>query len=692
MKSLLNLSFACILLFTGFSALAQKDYSSWQKFTKGELILETTALAPGSLGTAGLRITLVDHWHTYWVNPGDSGSALRLSFRPDPGLSVKSVQMPLPTRLKSGPLVSFAYEREVLFPIELEVDSDVLPGRDLKLKMDAEWLVCEQVCLPAIASFELKIPVRSLAEVKPGGFFSTFQKTRALLPQAGVLKAERVHLKEEGKSRLLLQGWDASAREFVDFFPYKNAGFSNSPVIRSSVTAKELALDLEKTDLAVTQSDRIGVLVSRSKTSGALEAWSLGESGWRFEITKAESETWKHLGAMLIWAFIGGLLLNLMPCVFPVLSMKLLGVLKLSAAHHNEVRAQNFAYVLGVLVSFLLIALLLSAFRSAGSLVGWGFQLQSPVFLSLLSWLFFALTLNLLGFFEIDFLNAGFGHRLTRLGGLTGSFFTGVLAVVVASPCTAPFMGVALGFGLAQPTWVLLAVFLSLGLGLAFPYLLFAIFPQFVNWLPRPGPWMSWVKKIMALPLLLTTVWLLWILAQLLGVTAVMIVIAGCVTMAAIFLVSDWRKSLAQFLTALIMLIGIAFIYQSEALVKTSADSGAARQMGPWRQFDSNVLQELDGRNVFVNMTADWCLTCKVNERLVFSSPEVLEFLASKEVVLVKGDWTQRNDDITRFLDRYRRVGVPFYVLYSERYPDGLILPEVLTVSSFKDWVSKAIP
>jgi thiol:disulfide interchange protein len=387
---------------------------------------------------------------------------------------------------------------------------------------------------------------------------------------------------------------------------------------------------------------------------------------------------------MWLSAFVGGLILNLMPCVFPILSIKLLSLMKLGKAHEKEVRQQNIAYVLGVLISFITIALLLSLLRSAGHLVGWGFQLQSPLFLVLLSWLFFALALNLLGVFEIDFFDAGWGGQLTRQGGSLGSFFTGVLAVVVASPCTAPFMGVALGFGLAQPTSVLISIFFLLGLGLAFPYLLFVIFPGIANHMPKPGRWMQTLKQVMAVPLLLTTIWLLWVLGQVRGINGVAAVLVGCVALGfALFL----KRRAWSVIAAVVMTAGSIFIYQSAAIAVSDSQSSEL-----WKPYSDARLSELKGKNVFVNMTADWCLTCKVNERLVFDDAEVRALMQAKNVIWLKGDWTQRNEEITRFLNRYDRVGVPFYVLYSLSNPGGTPLPEVLTKSSFIDFLNKEFP
>jgi thiol:disulfide interchange protein DsbD len=327
------------------------------------------------------------------------------------------------------------------------------------------------------------------------------------------------------------------------------------------------------------------------------------------------------------------------------------------------------------MISFLAIALLLAGLRSAGTLVGWGFQLQSPIFLALLTWLFLLLTFNLAGWVDIDILNAGAGGKLTRLRGFWGSFFTGVLAVVVASPCTAPFMGVAVGFGISQPTPVLMAVFLSLGFGLAFPYALMIVVPSALWFLPRPGPWMETLKKIMAIPLALTIVWLLWVLHQVSGNGGLILTLVGLVLVAALTLIKLPRRW--AFAVALVLFGSLAF-----GIGKVQS-TNEQRDLGPWRPFSESLMSELKGQNVFIDMTADWCLTCKVNERLVFSDPEVLKELQARGVVLVMGDWTRRNEEISRFLTRYDRVGVPFYLFFSARNPQGRVLPEVMTKSSF---------
>jgi thiol:disulfide interchange protein DsbD len=662
---------------------SEKDFSSWSKYSQATLISETTVVAPGHPATLGIKINLADKWHTYWVNPGDSGTAIRLKFAADPAIKLKRVLFPIPERLMAGPLISFGYSHEVLLPVEVQIDASARVGQNLPLTVDAEWLVCEDVCIPAITQLKLDVPVGRLEDVKPGADFALFQTTRALLPEP---QAEYPKFQFSDLDTTLSLPPIPEEEEYVDFFPFRGSGVTNSSPRLDGGT-----LHFEKSNVPVANPERVGLLVLKLKANGQRRALQFGDGGWSFTSKGAGTAPVKGLWWMLLSAFLGGLILNLMPCVFPILSMKLLGLLKLGKAHAREVRAQNLAYSAGVVLSFLAIASVLSLLRTTGQWIGWGFQLQSPVFLALLIWLFFALTLNLLGLYEIEFINSGWGGRLTRSRGWLGSFFTGVLAVIVASPCTAPFMGAALGFGLSQPLPVLFAIFFLLGLGLAFPYLLFVIFPSLTWHLPKPGEWMNQLKQVMALPMFATALWLLWVLKQVSGLSSVLAVAVGAaVITVAIGWLSARARSASRLLVALSLAFAVAYIYSAD--LKAKQNNVAQVEDGDWQPYSETALAALKGKNVFVNMTADWCLTCKVNERLVFTNPEVRALLDAKSVTLVKGDWTQQNEEITRFLNRYNRVGVPFYVLYSSAHPDGVTLPEVLTKSSFVEFINKEFP
>lgn len=662
------------------SAFADKDFSSWRKFTEGRFISEAKSVAPGTTATLGFHVTLAENWHTYWVNPGDSGTPLSISFKNSKGVKIKSVHMPVPERVLASSLISFAYSHEVVFPIEAEISKDVQPGSTVHIEAELEWLVCAEVCIPAIDTQSLDLPVTAIDQVLPGENLGLIQKFLARVP---FVAENYPKFKDNGKAvTLTLDNWSAN-RELVDFFPFKGSGVTNDKPV-SEQGQDKLHLKFEKSNVPRAAAERVGLLITKDKVSGNVEGVQFGDPAWTFSedgSTAGAAGDSASLLWMLLSAFMGGLILNLMPCVFPILSIKLLSILKISKQSAGRVRTQNLGYTAGVMISFLLIALLLAGLRSAGHLVGWGFQLQSPVFLALLSWLFLLLTFNLAGWVDIDLIDAGAGGKLTRFGGFWGSFFTGVLAVVVASPCTAPFMGVALGFGLSQPTPILMAVFLSLGFGLAFPYALMIVVPSALWFLPKPGAWMETVKKIMAIPLALTIVWLLWVLHQIGGTPSLVIALLGCVMVGVLAMLSIPRKSAIAAAVVIYVLLGI--------VLNNLSASEEAQDLGPWKPFSEAVIGELKGQNVFVNMTADWCLTCKVNEKLIFKDEEVLAELKKHNVTLVMGDWTKRNPEITQFLARFKRVGVPFYVLFSPRNPEGRVLNEVMTKSSFIEEIKK---
>lgn len=662
-------------------AWAVKDLSSWRKYTSGKLISESQSVSPGSITNLAFQITLKPKWHTYWVNPGDSGAPPRLDFTASRGLRVVSVDLPFPERFETGPLMSFAYKDEVLFPIRLEVDSKVKPGDQLSLKLNAEWLVCEEVCIPAIDEFHLDLEVVDPDQVKPNEHFQSIQRARALVPTV-VTTVPEISEEANGQVSSLIK-WDLK-RHWIEFFPYRNVGISTAaPKVERQ--GEFLHVVYEKAAASKSYEGGLGIVVYKDPGSRRLNSLGFGSAPPVWRQVNASGVWWSEWGWMLLWAWVGGLILNLMPCVFPILSIKLLSLVKLSASEPREVRIQNLLYSIGVVVSFLAIGGVIAFTQALGTSIGWGFQLQSPYFVAGLAWLFTFLSFNLLGFFELHLINANWGHQWTRMGGRSGAFFTGILAVVVASPCTAPFMGAALGFGIAQPVVVMMSVFAALGLGLASPYLTFTVWPNWIRFLPKPGQWMVRFKQISALPLLATVAWLLWILRNQRGDQVLLLGLAGCALVLLWVAILRWRRLPLSLVMVLLLglMLGISRMSPPEGLRQT-AD-------GIWQPYSESQLAELKGQSVFVNMTADWCLTCKVNERLVFADPRVLAEFSNRGVSMLKGDWTQRNPEITRFLQKYDRVGVPFYVLFSPSHPEGLVLPEILTKNEVLNALESAV-
>ncbi len=518
-------------------------------------------------GEAALRLVHAPHWHTYWINPGDSGLATKLT----PGL----LDFPAPERIVYGPLTSFGYGGTVLIPAKLPKGA---------IKATANWLECADVCIPGRAELTAVPTARGLLD-----------KARENLPQpdaAAALGASR----RGGQVILEIDG----RHPLAEFFPAEPGVFESArgPV---AVAPTRTQLVLQKAPGGTDLKTLSGILVR----PGHPPVWILVPVG-----------SGGAAARNLLLAFLGGLLLNLMPCVFPILSIKVLGLVKASAGH----RAPHFhalAYTAGVVTSFLALAGALLAARAAGASLGWGFQLQSPWVVGALAALFIAIGLNLLGVFEV-------GTRLMSLGTRSGggSFSSGVFAVVVAAPCTVPFMGAALGWALTRPAWEALAVFASLGLGTAAPYAILASFPSFLKLLPRPGAWMERIKRALSVPMFLTAAWLLWGLWRLLAAPAVV-----------------------------------------DPL---------------WKAWSPEAVHDAQtaGKTVFVDFTAAWCLSCQVNERFVLSRPELVAVL--KKGAAFKADWTDKNPIIEAELTKHGRAGVPLYIVYPKG-GEAVILPEILT-------------
>jgi DsbC/DsbD-like thiol-disulfide interchange protein/cytochrome c biogenesis protein CcdA len=666
-------------------SLSAETFSSWRKYSTAKLYADEDAVAPGQKITLGLLIHLEKTWHTYWLNPGDSGSAVKLRLTGDSqkqDLLTGPLQFPIPERMESGPIVSFVYEDEVMIMGDVVMPESVKPGADFKFHLEAEWLVCAEVCIPAVDSFDLTLPVKNVADVKPSALSNIFELWRSRLPR---LENERAGDNRTGEAAELSfpipkQYMNA---KFKDFFPLRGSHLGNSKPILQSQTGDKMTLLSQTREVGDRRKDLVGllVLVDGKKTIGL----QYGDPSYGFlpnhpvKVSAPVEET-QNLWVILFSAFLGGLILNLMPCVFPILSMKLLSLVGQLNEDRASVQRQNMAYVTGVILSFVGLGGALALIRNAGTLVGWGFQLQSPRFVLILVWLFFLLAVQLFGYFEFDFLNPNIGGGLARKKGVGGSFFTGVLAVIVASPCTAPFMGVALGFALSQSIAILLLVFFLMGLGLSFPYLCFAMFPAWVRFLPRPGAWMQTLKEIMAFPLLLTCIWLVWLLSQLKGSLAGALALVGVVGIFFALWLGAKRKSLAWMVGLLVALGGLGILERLPTQAAMQAESSELK----WIPFSASVIRRTGDETVFVDLTADWCLTCKVNERLVFSDASVIELLQSKNIRLVRGDWTNQDESITKFLNNYRRIGVPFYIAFGPNAPEGKIFPEILTPTIFK--------
>ena len=668
---------------------------------EAELVAAKTALVPGQSLDAALRLKVQPGWHTYWRNPGDSGLPTTLAWKLPAGVSAGALEWPAPQALPAGPLVNYGYEGEVLHPVKLTASNDLKPGDQVTLAARADWLVCTEICIPDGADLTLELPVASTAG-EVARFGPAIEATRAALPKP--LEGWRVEARGNGAKVALTLTPPAGTPDAgtLRFFPYDDSRIEPSAPQSMARSGDGYVLTLPVSSQLASPFKSLTGVISATKGfgDGALRAATLEfpvagivSAGPKPALdgtpaaTVAESlPTNLTLLTALLFAFVGGVVLNLMPCVFPVLSLK---ALSLAAPGHLQLdaqRRQGMAFAIGVVLTFLALGAVLSVARAAGEQLGWGFQLQSPAVVTALAVLFFVLALNLSGVFEFAAVAtsaAGFHAR----NPYADSFVSGILAVVIASPCTAPFMGAALGYAFAQSTLLTLVVFAALGLGMALPYLLLAWFPGWRRVLPKPGKWMEHLRQFLAFPLYATVAWLAWVLGAQLDNDAVarllitLTVIAFALWAWRIYRVGGRRVWSGAAIAGAIVALVIAWpLFAGERPAASLAASEVESASGAgWGRYSAARVDEItrEGRPVFVDFTAAWCVTCQVNKRLVLNDAGIRREFANRNVVMLRADWTRRDPAITQALTALGRNGVPVYVLYRPG-KEPLLLPEVL--------------
>lgn len=681
------------------------------------LVTETAGVhAPGTL-QAGLYFKLEPGWHVYWKNPGDAGEPPRVAWTLPAGVTAGAMQFPAPKRLLLGPLMDYGYEDEVLFPIALKVDGSAKAGTTLQLPAKVSWLVCRESCIPEKATLELDVPVTAGTAAPNAAMHALFARARAALPRP-LPKGTKAEFAATATGFKLTV--ETGRRESAAaFFPADEGVIDNPAQQKLTPTATGFVLELKKDAGLTAAPAQLNGLVTLgggrayefAATAGAVksaQAATEAATGATAAAAAATSATAaaaqqaapaamtpsvpapkpaaQQLGLLraALLALAGGLLLNLMPCVFPVLFIKALALVQSSQEERRTLRAHGFVYAAGIVASFWVLVGALLALRAAGGVLGWGFQFQSPVFLSLMAGLLFFLGLSLAGQFEIGLGLTSAGSGLAAKQGYAGSFFTGVLAVVVATPCTAPLMGAAIGYALAQPAAVTVVVFTALALGLAAPYVALTLQPAWTRVLPRPGAWMEVLKQATAVPVFGTVIWLAWVLAQAYGAGLVAVLLAGLLLLAvAGWFLGRWPGKRWASAVAAAIVLGVAALDVSspQHIVVATAVVTPAEASGAWQPWSAETEKKLraEGRAVFVDYTAGWCLSCQVNERVALDRPEVEKAFADAHVVRLRADWTQHDDAITQSLAGLGRSGVPTYVLYAPGAAQGTVLPEVLT-------------
>jgi len=638
-----------------------------------DLIAEPKPVEPGKPFTVGLRFRPEPGWHIYWKNPGDSGMAPSVNWKLPEGYTAGPLQFPLPEKILLPPLVTYGYEMETLILAEITPPAEQPLPAKIKIGADLDWLVCKEICLPGKASLDLGVPSQPKDNIDLQGLFDEIRREIPVRissisvqanPKNQILELTVAKAPEVGA----LSFFPADGDYVDEFQPAKTEKDGSHQILRIP-----LKKDAKLPDLLS------GILVAE-------RPWA--PSGHRaLELlipmkSKLSSTSTSDLPLIFLFAFLGGLILNVMPCVFPVLSLKALHLVQLSGESRGSARTEGFAYTAGVVLSLLALAALLIVLRASGQALGWGFQLQSPPVVWLLLALLFALSLNLLGFFEFNVLLGNLSGKTPRQG-WSGSFASGLLAVAVASPCTAPFMGVALAAAFALPAAGTLAVFTALALGFALPILILSLFPALLSFLPKPGAWMNSLKTILALPMLLAVAWLAWVLFRISGTAAVWPLLIGMVNLAAgLFLYGRSQRTFPPS-TGLrwggLALVLLAAVIPATAL-KTASTVLVSQHPDRFPWSEEEVARQLAaGRTVFIDFTAAWCLTCQVNERVVLSQPAIQAAFREKNIAFLVADWTRRDPTITAALQKYGREGVPTYVILR---PDGsapVLLPEILT-------------
>ncbi|QGZ94279.1 protein-disulfide reductase DsbD family protein [Terricaulis silvestris] len=671
-----------------------------QRNVEAGLHSSRAAVAPGERFTIVLRETIREGWHTYWRNPGDSGEASQLTWTTPAGWAVGEIQWPTPEGIPFATLVNYGYEGEVLFPIEVTAPANARPGTDATFSADLYVLVCADICIPEESTVTLSVPVAAQGRDDPQ-WAPRVAAAVAALPRAEGLTAT---IARSGRLSVALP----NATDFRNprFFPFSRDVMEAAAAQRPRVGPAGVSFTLApgvNDDFGTVPLEGLIAFEMADGTRRGIEI--LAAPGEPIANTDAEAATFSDdyplldlegapelvapalsavaLIATLGLAFLGGLILNIMPCVLPVLSVKALAFA--GGGHASEARRQGVFYFVGVMVTFMALAGLLIALRAGGEAVGWGFQLQAPWVTSGLALLFFVIGLNLLGVFEFGASLQNAGEGLTRRGGDMGAFFTGALAVIAATPCTAPFMAGAIGAALTQPAGVTLLIFAALALGFALPLTLLHFAPALQRLIPKPGLWMERAKQVLAFPMFAAAIWLAWVLAEQAGAVGVQSLLNIAAAVAFVLFVARWGR--VWLIVGLIVLAGTVAVSWRPIV---GMQREAALVSEPWSPARVAALRA-EGRPVFVNFTAAWCITCKANELSSMQNRRVAQAFAEADVAYLEADWTNRDDEIAAALAEHGRAGVPLYLFYPPG-GDVQVLPQVLSEALLIETVSGDAP
>lgn len=665
---------------------------------EARLISEMTGV-PANGGTISIAVLerMQPGWHTYWRNPGESGEPTTIAWSLPQGFAAGPIIWPHPERIPFGELANYGFPEEVLLRSEVTVPAGLVPGSTVTVKADAAWLVCKDICIPEKASLDLVLPVVA-AHTPNAEWQEAFTASRQREPAKTAPFEGRFAASDTEVTLFFAPTQNRAERgSGALFFPYDKGLIKASAPQTAEPRGEGFAIvvppayKLRDPEKRKTIAEIPGVLVLAAQGNTPAQSYEVtlrtGAVPPGSTLVAAAADL--GIGQAILFAVLGGLILNLMPCVFPILSMKALALIR--AGHTEHPWTDGIAYLVGVMTTFAGLAIALLWLRGMGGDVGWGFQLQSPLSVAVLAYILTLVGLNLSGVFQIGGSVQGTGQGLAARGGVVGAFFTGILAVVVAAPCTAPFMGAAMGFAFTQDPAVTLAIFLALGFGLALPWVIVSFSPALIRMLPKPGEWMERFKQFLAFPMYGAAAWLVWVLSQQVDAEGLFRVMIGLVFLALAawaFGVVQARAALSRriILSSVIFLLAlagavalIAVPFKTRTTEAPAAEGGAALSE-PYSAARLAALRA-DGKPVFVNLTAAWCVSCLYNERVALSAAAVADAFKATGTAYLVGDWTNQNPEISALLKTHGREGVPLYLYFPPGSGAPKILPQILTQS-----------
>ena len=673
--------FALLLFATG--VVAQIDSAPK---VQGRLIAENGEIAPGGSVVVALEENIRPGWHTYWVNPGEAGLPTEIKWTLPPGWRAGPIEWPYPKRLPVGPLMNYGYEGKVWLLTRITAPKAAKPDT-ITLKATGSWLVCKEVCIPEDQPLSLALTVSASPSPPYSTVAEQFAAARAKVPAVSPWPVH-YHLGDTLDLFVAAPALGKADVKDVAFFPLASGAIVDFAPQTFAQAPTGLVVHLKPAKKPKIGNALAGVLAITSK-DGSVQALDVKATPGAIPQTQSieANAAGTTLPLALLFALLGGLILNLMPCVLPVLAMKALAIANSAHADRREAARESFAYGAGAVLSFLVLAAAIIILRAGGEAIGWGFQLQDPIAVAGFSLLIFVVGLNLSGVFEVPGIGAGEG--LTRRSGAVGAFFTGVLAVAVAAPCTAPFMAAALGYALTQGVVVSLCIFLALGIGFAAPFVIIGLSPRLTRWLPKPGAWMLRFRQLLAFPMYATALWLVWVLSfetdppHLLMLLALALLVAFVLWVVGISQGRGGRWRVTGWLA--IVLGAAALFYLLPRIGEASPKLHAVADIGgiPSRSYSAAEVESLRAKRqpVFINATAAWCITCLVNEKVAFSDARVQNAFAQKHITYLVADWTNRDAAITALLQEHGRSGVPLYLYFAPGASEAVVLPQVLTPS-----------